>query len=245
MDITTFLGIAALGGIIGAGVYSGDLPSSFLNWHGLLIVLGGTASAMLVNTPLHHLVGSFGSLWVLVRGQRFSSGPETIAAVVTLAEQVQARGISALQDADPAAAGGYLGQAAQAAIEYNNPELVEQILESEIRFAYSNHNEIVNVYRTASVLAPMFGLLGTLLGIVQVLKHIASPEQVGPAMAIAITTAFYGIALSNMICVPIAGKLRIRYMEEMRTKTLIAEGIVMMLRGTVPLVIQRKLQAYL
>ena len=93
-------------------------------------------------------------------------------------------------------------------------------------------------------LAPMFGLLGTLIGIVSVLRDLANPASVGASMAVAMTTAFYGISLANIFCVPVAGKLRSRNIEELQAKTMVAEGIVMMLRGTVPLVIERKLRSY-
>jgi chemotaxis protein MotA len=131
------------------------------------------------------------------------------------------------------------------AVEYNDPELVKSILEGEINTSFDRHNEVINVFRTAAILAPMFGLLGTLIGIVSVLKQISNPETVGGAMAVAMTTAFYGISLANMFCVPVAGKLRIRNLEELRAKSMVADGVVMMMRGTIPLVIERKLQAYL
>lgn len=245
MDITTIVGILSVAGIVALGVVSGELPSTFLNWHGLFIVLGGTSAAMLVNTPFNYILDAVGALGILVRSERYQAGPAVISAVVGLAEQVQARGTAALQEADPGAAGGYLSRAALAAVEYNNADLVEEILQNEINQHFDQQNEVINVYRTMGVISPMFGLLGTLLGIVQVLKSIANPEQVGPAMAIAVTTAFYGIALANVFCLPVAGKLRIRYYQEMRAKAIIVEGIVMMMRGAVPLVIERKLQSYL
>lgn len=245
MDITTLVGMLAIAGLVYAGVWTGELPSTFLNWHGLLIVLGGTAGAMLLNTPVKLIFDALGSLWLLLTGGRYHANSRVVAAVVALAEQVQARGASALQEADAAVAGGYLNRAAQAASEYNKADLVEDILHNEIHQTYDQQNEVVNVFRTMAVIAPMFGLLGTLLGIVQVLKQIADPEQVGPAMGIAVTTAFYGIALANIVCLPVAGKLRIRYYQEMRAKTIVVDGIVMMMRGTVPLVIERKLRSYL
>ena len=244
MDITTLLGIAALARMLTVGAASGALPAFFLNWHGLGIVLGGTACAMLINTPWANIRGALAALGVIWRGERYSSKDAVVAAVVEIAERVHGRGVSALQEVDANAVGGYLGRAAALAVEYNNPDLVWQILETEINTAYDRNNEMVNVYRTMSVLAPMFGLLGTLIGIVSVLREISNPEGVGRSMAIAMTTAFYGIALANTFCVPVAGKLRSRNIEELCAKTMVAEGVVMMLRGTVPLVIERKLRSY-
>lgn len=244
MDITTFLGIGALAGMAALGAVTGQLPPFFLNWHGLAIVLGGTAGAMLINTPLADARGAAAALAVLFRGSRFPSNEGIVAAIVELAERVHGRGVSALQEVDAHAVGGFLGRAAGVAVEYNNPDLVWQILETEINASYDRNNEMANVYRTMGILAPMFGLLGTLIGIVSVLREISNPEKVGGSMAIAMTTAFYGIALANTFCVPVAGKLRSRNIEELRAKTMVAEGVVMMLRGTVPLIIERKLRSY-
>ena len=106
-------------------------------------------------------------------------------------------------------------------------------------------NEIANVYRTMGILAPMFGLLGTLIGIISVLKQLSDPESVGPAMGVAITSAFYGILLANMVCVPIAGKIRARIWLRVKLKSMILEGILEIMKGSIPLVVERRLQAYL
>ena len=95
------------------------------------------------------------------------------------------------------------------------------------------------------ILSPMFGLLGTLMGIIGVLRQLSDPEGVGPAMAVAITSAFYGILFSNMICVPIAGKIRARIWLRVKLKSMILEGILEIMRGSVPLVVERRLQSYL
>ena len=101
-------------------------------------------------------------------------------------------------------------RASLAALEYNDSNFVKQVMEQEINQAADETNEIANVYRTMSILMPMFGLLGTLIGIIGVLRDLSNPENVGPAMGVAITSAFYGIFMANMICVPIAGKIRAR-----------------------------------
>ncbi|MEE8424541.1 MAG: MotA/TolQ/ExbB proton channel family protein, partial [Elusimicrobiota bacterium] len=87
------------------------------------------------------------------------------------------------------------------------------------------------------------GLIGTLIGIVQVLQQIADPSKVGPAMAIAITSAFYGIVLANIVFIPIAGKMRVRLWEKVKVKAMVIEGVTGMMKGTVPLVLERRLQS--
>ncbi|MBI3288242.1 MAG: MotA/TolQ/ExbB proton channel family protein [Elusimicrobia bacterium] len=243
MDLTTVLGAFGLTALLVVGVKTGQLPPLFLNWHGIAIVFGGTAAAMLLNTPTEYITRAVASLGLLLRGNPYPNTDKIVTAVVALAEKVRTRGAAAFNETDPRAVGGYLQRAAVAAAEHNNVEVVQQMLVDEINAAYDLNNETINVFRTASVLAPMFGLLGTLIGIVSVLKQISNPESVGAAMAVAMTTAFYGISVANVICVPIAGKLRIRNDQELKARSMVVEGVVMMMRGTVPIVIERKLKA--
>jgi chemotaxis protein MotA len=243
MDLTTVVGIGVMAALVSAGVLTGQLPVFFLNWHGMIIVLGGSAGALLLSTPLPEIMEAIRSLGVVFRGRRVLPGPQIVTQVTELAEGFRDRGSAALRAADPDAVGGFLARAAVLAAELNDPDMVKTILESEINSVFDRRNEIVNVYRTLAVLAPMFGLLGTLIGIVSVLKDLSNPDSIGRAMGVAMTTAFYGIGMANVVCVPIAGKLRLRNMEELRARSLVCEGVVMMMRGSVPVVIRRRLSA--
>lgn len=244
MDITTVLGVLSMASIIVLGIATGELPAVLLNGHGLLIVISGTAAAMLINTPLAYFRDGFAALWEILRGEPYSAPQETITSIVALSENFQARGISALADADPTAMGGYVARAAQLAREYNNPDIVEQVLDNEIKVRFDHQAEVANMFRTMGVLAPMFGLVGTLIGIISVLKNISNPEDVGASMATAVTSALYGIVIANLFCVPVAGKLRARSWDEIKAKSMVADGIVMIMRGKVPLQIERKLRTY-
>ncbi|MFA6318734.1 MAG: hypothetical protein WC943_15100, partial [Elusimicrobiota bacterium] len=132
MDITTLLGFAAMAGGVVLGASSGQLPVTFLNWHGLFIVLGGTGAAMLVNTPLKYLFDALRASLLLFGGHRPYYPRAVLEAAVDLAGRVQSRGSAAFQEADPGVAGGYLMRAAQAAVEYNDADLVEGMLQTEI-----------------------------------------------------------------------------------------------------------------
>lgn len=244
MDITSLAGVAILIGLTWVGAASGELPRTFLNLHGLIIVLGGASGAILMSTPWRELVAALKSLRLVVGASPYPDEQGAIAAVVALAEQVRARGGSGWQAADAAAVGGYLRRAAETASALNDADAVEAYLEKEINADFDRSNEAVNVFRTLAILSPMFGLLGTLIGIVGVLKDISNPESVGRAMAVSMTTAFYGISMANAVCVPISGKLRLRFIRETRAKAVVCDGIVLIMRGAVPAVVELKLQAH-
>jgi chemotaxis protein MotA len=245
MDITTIAGLAGAVALILAGVAGRQISASLLNMHGVVVVLGGTLVATLINTPFRYVSRALSELgWIFREGDE-AALEKLIPLIVALAEQARLRGFTALKEADPAVAKGFLSRAATAALEYNDYNFVKQVLEQEINQTVDDLNEVANVYRTMGVMAPMFGLLGTLIGIIGVLKDLANPESVGPAMAVAITSAFYGIFFANMVCVPIAGKMRARMWMEVRMKTMVLEGILEIMKGSVPLVVERRLQAYL
>jgi len=244
MDIATVSGILLMAGMLGLGVYTRQFSDALFNFHGIYIVLGGTFVAMLLNSPVRYLAGALRELGHLFREGEGARPDNIIRPVVELAEQCRMRGLSALKEADPKIAGGFLERASMAALEYNDSNFVRQVLEQEINQGFDEMNEVANVYRTMGLLAPMFGLLGTLIGIIAVLKEISNPEAVGPAMAVAITSAFYGILFSNMICVPIAGKLRSRALMGIKMKSMILDGIMEIMKGSLPMVVERRLQAY-
>lgn len=245
MDITTILGVVGAVGLVVAGFADGQISVSLINMHGVVVVLGGTVVATLINTPLKFVRGALLELGWIFHENDEASPDKLVPVLVGLAEQARMRGLSALKDADPALAKGFLLRAATAALEYNDYNFVRQVLEQEINQSVDDMNEVTNVYRTMGVMAPMFGLLGTLIGIIGVLKDLANPESVGPAMAVAITSAFYGIFFANMICVPIAGKMRAKVWMDVRMKSMILEGVLEIMKGSVPLVVERRLQAYL
>lgn len=244
MDLATVVGTLGFVALLGLGVVSGEVSAVFLNAHGLIIVFGGTAAAILLNTPMQYLRDTVKACVDMYRPDPYGDPGELVPVLVRLAEQVQQGGLQALRSADTKAAGGFLLAASTTALEYNNPEFVRKVLETEVNNQVDRANEVINIIRTAGVVSPMFGLIGTLLGIIQVLQNIADPKAVGPAMAVAITSAFYGIIVANVIAIPVAGKMRMRLWEEIKMKAMVVEGVIGMMQGVVPLVLERRLMAY-
>ena len=244
MDFSTVLGVGGILGILVIGVAGGQVGKVFLNPHAVVIVFGGTVFAMLINTPMQYIRETVLAIVSLFRADPYADPGVLVPVLTKMAQEVQTNGLGALRNANDRVVGGYLAQASITALEYNNPEFVRKVLETEVNNSVDRSNEVINIIRTAGVVSPMFGLIGTLLGIIVVLGQIADPEKAGGAMAIAITSAFYGIAFSNLVCIPVAGKLRMRLWEEIKVKAMIIEGIVGMMQGTVPLVLERRLLSF-
>lgn len=245
MDFSTILGIVAFIVLVGIGVSTGQITSSLLNLHGFFVVLGGSMVAMLINTPFKYLVKAVTEIYSVMFSDETMEIQRTVPVMVNLAEQCRSRGLSALKEADPAHANGFLSRVCSAALEYNDSNFVKHVIEQEINQSADELNEVANVYRTFGLLSPMFGLLGTLMGIIGVLRQLSDPESVGPAMGVAITSAFYGILIANIICVPVAGKIRSRIWLQVKLKSMILEGVLEIMKGSIPMVVERRLQSYL
>ena len=245
MDIAVIIGLLGGVGLFIRAVGSTHIESIFINPHGIGIVLGGTLCAMLVDSSFTGLLGMLRSLALLVAPPSLPTIEEAISELVRLSRRSKAEGgLLALQGESADFAGGFLSRAIEVALRNNTTSEVRQILEEDIRQRRIRWIAEENRFRTMAVLFPMFGLLGTLLGIVGVLKNISDYAKVGPAMALSITTAFYGIAFSNLICVPVAGKLRSRAMREMLLCEVIMEGVVDILSARQPFQVESHLLAY-
>lgn len=245
MNISVWLGA----GVGGALLFYGGLGSGgggLINSHGLLVVLGGTVTALLVATPLRILLDGIKAGLGLFLPDRFPSPEAASAELVRLARvAAEGGGLLALQGESPAFADGFLARCVTVAIASGETSESRKVLEEDIRQRRIRRNEDANVYRTAGLLAPMFGIMGTLVGMIQVLSKLSDPTKVGPAMALALSSAFIGIATANALCIPIAGQLRLWAMRETLVYTIILEGILQIALGKPPAVVELRLAGFL
>jgi len=245
MDITTIGGIIILIVGIGVGYVSGELPKILFNFHAFLLVIGGTFVAIMLNTPKRYLLKSIKSISLIFSEGEDENPEKIIPYLIELAENARKSGLKIFKDVDGRIANGFVKRVAEAVIEYGDAQFVRKVIEQEINQDFDEINEVSNVYRTIAILSPMFGLIGTLVGIISVLKELANPENIGPAMAIAITSAFYGIFLANLFFVPFAGKIRIRALMRLKMKSMILEGIMEIMKGSIPIMVERKLRSFI
>lgn len=245
MDVMTIGGFILGGLVMTWGIYISNIGDKLLNFHGIVLVLGGTLAATIVNTSLRHFISglkAFGSIFAATRTPQ----PEAIVRLlVQMSETAQRQGgIMAVSSPDPAFAGGFLKRAISVGMISGESRETRDILEEEIRRRRLDVQEDANLYRTMGVLSPMFGLIGTLFGIIQTLSNISDPALIGRSMAVAISSAFFGIALSNLVFVPVANKIRLRAMEETLALQLILEGVLDIMSGKSPHLIGMRLRSY-
>ena len=175
------------------------------------------------------------------------SRPDTtdvVRTIVRLADKAKRQGIDSLETDLPQIGIPFLASGLRLVLDGVPPEIVRSNLIKEIRFARDRHAQVSNVFRSAAAYSPIFGLLGTLVGVVQVLMTLTDPKTIGASMAIAMTATFYGIFSANFLFLPVAGKLNVYSQEEVFLEELIIEGVQCIQQNEVPALTLRKLQSF-
>ncbi len=242
MDIATLVGLAVgLALIIGSMAMGGSL-SSFFNVPGILIVVGGTFAALFVKEALSNVLGAFK---VMMNAFLHKSQPaeDMIPVIVELATKARKEGLVSL-DGEPIP-DPFLARGVQLGVDGLSPEMIRTILSSEVGALRTRHHRGKDIFKFLGATAPAMGMIGTLIGLVQMLKTISDPSAIGPAMAVALLTTLYGAILAFLIFNPIADKLTNRSQEETTRKMLAIAGIESILNGESSMVIRSKLESFL
>jgi chemotaxis protein MotA len=241
----TVLGLLCGGGAIFYVLHHGDMLHLIVNLEAFILIFGGTAGSVFISYPWKVLKTVPRALVMVLIPPRKSSYTEIILDFVRLAEKARRDGLDSLQTELGASKHFFLKDGLQMVLDGMDTETVRDRLERDILLTRQRHMQVTGIFRAAGTFSPIFGLLGTLIGVVQVLKNLTDPKSMGASMAIAMTASFYGIFAANFLFLPIAAKLNFHSEEELLLKELIAKGILALQRGDVPIVVSKKLEAYL
>ena len=242
MDLATIIGILVAFGLVIAAL--GGEAVLFFDASSLLIVMGGTIGAVLVTYPLETVLG----LMQIVKKTfmtRATEPSELIPQFVDYANRVRREGILSLEAHVKNISDDFLRKALQLTVDGLDPQMIQEILETEIACLEERHLKGAEIMQTFGTLAPGMGMVGTIIGLVLMLKRLNDPSSIGPAMALALLTTFYGAVLANLVFNPMPGKLRARSREEVLIRSMIVEGIMSISRGENPRILEEKLNSYL
>ena len=245
MDFMTLFGLLIGGGAIYHVMAKGQIAHLLFDIDAALLVLGGTFGSILITYPWSIVKLIQRAIMMVFFPPQRAELPSIILTLVQLAEKARRDGIDSLQADVPKMKHPFLADGVQMLVDGLEPDLIKERLDREIVLTRLRHSQVTNMFRSAGAYSPIFGLLGTLIGVVQVLRNLQDPQSMGRSMAIAVTTTFYGIFLANFIFVPIAGKLNFYSEHELITKELISKGIASIQKGDIPTVLSRRLEAYL
>jgi len=244
MDIATFIGVIASFGLLVSAIMLGSSLTAFIDIPSMLIVIGGTVCATMINYPLRDVIRTIKVVQKAFFAKNLTFG-EIIASFVNYASRARKEGILALEAMLPEIQDDFLKKGLQLTIDGLEPASITEILETEISFIEDRHRLGAEMFQTMGTFAPAFGMIGTLIGLVQMLQSMDDPSSIGPAMAVALITTFYGACLANILFLPISGKLKFRSREENLVKEMIHQGIISLSRGDNPRIIEQKLHSFL
>ena len=244
MDIATVIGLLMGIALLIYAVLSGGEFAWFINYPSVAIVVGGAVAATMISFPMRSLV----SLSKVVKNAFFTKTRDpakVISDMVSYAEVARRDGILSLENMTKDIDDEFVVKGIQMAVDGIDPELIEQIMTSELDSLADRHAQGKALLDALNKYAPAFGMIGTLFGLVVMLQNMDDPSAIGPGMAVAILTTLYGAVISNLFAGPLGDKLAQRSEEEQMLKTIVIRGVMSIQSGDNPRIVEQKLKTFL
>ncbi|MGB8011382.1 MAG: flagellar motor protein [Terriglobales bacterium] len=245
MDKSTFGGVLlALGGILAGLILEGGKISQLLQPTAAMIVLGGTIGAVMVQYPLATVVDAFKKL-ASVFFDRAEDPSALVSTLVGFAQRARKNGIVSLDAELSSISDPFLRRTLMLAVDGIEPEELRKMMELDLDNQAERSEKIAQVFESAGGFAPTIGIIGAVLGLIQVMQHLSNIDEVGRGIAVAFVATIYGVGSANLFFLPSSGKLKIKGREEQILREMTVEGIVSILEGMNPRILETKLAGYL
>jgi chemotaxis protein MotA len=244
LDIATLTGILVSFGLVIVSIMVGGDGSWFVNAPSLMIVCGGTMGATLLAYPLKDVLSVFKVVKnVFMHKSQIVS--ELIPLISEFAKKARQEGILSFESQLDEIEDPFLVQGIQMAIDGMESSAIEDVMTTEIIYLEERHRLGSEIFTTMGTFAPAVGMLGTIIGLVQMLMQMEDPSQIGAPMAVALLTTFYGTLLANLVFLPIAGKLKTRSKQELLVKQMVLQGVISIQSGDNHRIVEQKLKAFI
>ena len=245
MDLASVGGIIlALAGILVGMMIEGGNIMEIVKPTAAMIVCGGTAGACMLQFPLHIFLAACKDI-VKVFLHKGADGEAILQQIVAFANIARKSGIVSLDGELKNVKDPFLKQALMLAVDGTESSEVRKIMQLELDNKSEIEEKIPAVFEAAGGYSPTVGIIGAVLGLIQVMKNLSDIDEVGRGIATAFVATIYGVAVANLICLPAAGKLKFRHREEVMIKEMMLEGVISILEGMNPRMIETKLRTFL
>jgi chemotaxis protein MotA len=245
VDKASFGGVfIALGGIIAGLMLEGGNLSQIVQPTAAMIVFGGTLGAVLLQFPLAVVLGAFARL-VHVFFEPRQDPQKMIQELVQYANKARRDGIVSLDTELEGMQDPFLKRSLMLAIDGTEPQELRKMMELELDNQSEREEKIPQVFESAGGFSPTIGIIGAVLGLIQVMQHLDKIDEVGRGIAVAFVATIYGVGIANLFLLPTAGKLRIRIREEQVVREMTLEGVISILEGMNPRMLETKLLGFL
>ena len=249
MDLASIIGIVMCIFVVIFGMVSGELGfaaiPNFLHAPSVFITIGGSLFSVMIMAPNPKgFLENLSSIRHAIKALP-SNEEETIRSIIELSNVARKEGLLALEEAANGIDDEFLKKGVLLIVDGTDPELVRSILETELTCIEDRHSIKISFWESWAAMGPAWGMIGTLIGLVNMLKNLDDINSIGPNMATALITTFYGSLLANWICSPIATKLKSNSAKEIMIKEVMVEGLLSIQAGENPRVIEEKLKSFL
>ncbi len=244
MDIATIIGIVVGMGLIVFTIATGEGAGMFIHIPSAMIVFGGAIASTLISFSLKEVL----SVISVIQKAFFTTaydGGKLIDQIVALSKKARKEGLLAIDKDVNEISDSFLRSGMEMVVDGTEPELIRTVLETELSYTMERHKKGAQIMNALGASAPAFGMIGTLMGLVQMLSNLDDPSKIGGGMAVALITTFYGSVLANLIFLPLAVKLQNNSGTEVIIKEMIIEGVLSIQFGEHPNTIHRKLSNFM
>lgn len=248
MDIASIIGMVMCGFFLIYGICSGDdgaaALGNFYDFSSILITFGGAICATLASHTLSDFLAGLKSFLLIFKTPALDT-PQIISKIIELSNVARKEGLLSLEEAAADLDDAFLKKGILLIVDGTDPELVRGIMDTELGSIDARHKKRIGFWEALGAMGPAWGMIGTLIGLVDMLYHMDDPSTLGPAMAVALITTLYGSLLANWICTPVSNKLKADNAIEMQQKEVMIEGLLSIQAGENPRVIEEKLKSFL
>jgi chemotaxis protein MotA len=242
LDLATLVGLIGTCVVVATAIVLGGSVGAFVDSASVVLVVGGTLLVTLMKFSFRQCANA-AKVAIKAFIYRVPDPESLISSSVYLANEARASGLLALEEAD--VPDEFFKKALGLVVDGHDPEVVRSILTKDLELTLKRHRDGQAIFKAIGDVAPAMGMIGTLIGLVQMLGSMNDPKQIAPAMAVALLTTLYGAMIANVIAIPIADKLALRSTEERLAKSLIIDAVMSIQDGQHPRIMQDLLQNYL
>ncbi|MEE9465764.1 MAG: motility protein A [Candidatus Neomarinimicrobiota bacterium] len=244
LDIATIAGIVAGFGLIIGTILTGESAMAFVDAASVMVVFGGSTAATLVAFPMEQIISAIKVAAKTFRKQ-VNTDMEAVQKFIDLSQMARRDGILALDRSLKDIESPFMRIGLEMAVDGTEPDTIRDIMETDLQSLIDRHKVGQGIFTSAGAYAPAFGMIGTLIGLIQMLQNLDDPSTIGPSMSIALITTFYGAILGNLIYLPMAVKLKNKSAQEIQSMKMIIEGVLAIQKGVHPKNIERKLMNFM
>lgn len=247
MDLASLLGLLLCFGMCAFGmIQSAGLAhiNRYLDLPSMIITFGGSFFAILMGSTLKDYIGGLKSFTLIFKAPDLDA-KSMIQKIIDLSNIARKEGLLSLEEAAGDLDDDFMKKGILLIVDGTDPDLVRGIMETELISIEDRHKKNISFWEDLGAMGPAWGMIGTLIGLILMLKNMEDASTIGPAMATALVTTLYGSLLANWLCNPIAGKLKLNNDNEMMMKEISVEGILSIQAGENPRVIEEKLKSFL